>query len=111
MQKIIGKKLYDTDSPEMKLLGTWDNKLPSNDLRTVYQELYRTNEGEYVIYSFGGPMTPYGERIGNDLTYGEALEPVTRDQALEWSIRHLPTERVIKNFPDEVKFGIPIKTI
>ena len=56
MQKIISKKVYDTDASICVRKFTYKNY---GDPSGYEEALYQTSEGLYFIYTNGGPDSPY----------------------------------------------------
>ncbi len=100
MKKIIGKKLYDTD--RLQFVGDWEYGYGGN-FDYVSQELYRVDDDHYVIYSIGGANTSYARKVADGYTAGDDIELVDREQALDWAIKHLPADDVIKAFPSDIE--------
>lgn len=100
MKKIINGKKYDTDKAAE--VGRWDNGMMPTDMDYIEQALHRKKNGEYFLYSEGGPRTRYARSEGYDRwSSGWAIEPVTYDEAREWAEAHLPAD----DYEDE--FGVP----
>lgn len=61
--------------------------------------LYKKRNGEFFIYGWGGPESPFskkvdfGERIG-----GEGILPLTMEQAKDWGTRHFDIELYEQEF-------------
>ena len=88
MKKIINGSKYDTATA--KKIGAWSNGNYTNDINYCSEDLYRTRAGKYFIHGKGGPMSKYATSGGNNSWgWGEAIEPVTRQAAMEWAEEHL----------------------
>lgn len=91
MKKIINGKKYDTETAEF--IRSRSNL--ENGFRNIYEELYRKKTGEYFLYGEGGPMTCYAESMPNSqngMTGGQAIIPLTEDEAKEWTATHQTVE-------------------
>lgn len=82
MRKIIGGKVYDTDTAQ-KIADYW-NGLGGNDFRNISEDLYLKRTGEYFLYGEGGPMTRYAVHNGNSSSEGSRIIPLTEAEAKEW---------------------------
>lgn len=99
MRKVIKGKLYDTEKATM--VAEWSDGYPS-DFRYTCETLYRKRTGEYFLHGKGGPMSPYAESCGlNQWQGGEAIRPLSYDEAREWLEAHGTAEEY------ESEFGIP----
>ena len=84
MKKIINGSKYDTATA--KKLGSWNNGCYTNDLNYCSEDIYRTRSGKYFIHGEGGAMSKYATSGGNNSWgWGERIEPVTRQTAMEWA--------------------------
>lgn len=99
MRKVIKGKLYDTEKATM--VAEWSDGYPS-DFRYCCEELYRKRTGEYFVHGEGGAMSKYAESCGqNQWMGGEAIRPVSYDEARQWLEEHGTAEEY------EAEFGIP----
>lgn len=103
MKKVIGGKLYNTDTAE--LVGEWSNGHFRSDFHYCSEDLYRTKKGSWFIHGEGGALSKYAESHGNNRTNGEAIEVVTQDEALEWCERHLNPDEYAEHFPGMIEEG------
>ena len=58
MKKVICKVEYDTDASELiqkKVFGVF------GDPKGYEESLYKTKEGKFLLYGFGGSESPYTE--------------------------------------------------
>ena len=102
MKKVIGGKLYNTDSA--KRLGFWSNGLGYGDLNRCEEILYQTRSGAYFIYGAGGPMSRYSRSVGqNQWSGSQHIEPVDFDTAKKWAEEKLDADEYISIFglPEE----------
>ncbi len=97
MKKIVGRKLYDTESNNLELIGEFDRGF-IGDLNYVHQELYRIDNDHYIIYSLGGALTSFGD----DFSGGDDLDIVTKDEAIDWAIEHMKASDVVAAFPSDI---------
>lgn len=95
MRRIVNYKLYDTSTATF-IFDYEDNDM--DDLRRVYEELYRKKNGEYFLVCEGGPFSIYGEKYGNDyISTCNNVIPLTPDEAKAWAKKHMPEDE----FEDE----------
>lgn len=87
MKKYINGKKYDTETA--KAVGSWSNHLSYRDFGHCEETLYRKKTGEFFLHGEGGPMTGYAERVDNMWGEGEAIRPMTFDEAQKWAEEHL----------------------
>ena len=96
MKKIIGGKLYDTQTA--KLVGSWDNGYHGRDFLVCSEDLYRKRTGEFFLHGEGGPLTQYASCDGNMRGFGHKITPLSEKQAKEWAETHLDAEEYITLF-------------
>ena len=83
MKKIIGGKLYDTETA--KEIASSSHGEGPRDFRYYRETMYRKRTGEYFLYGKGGPMSRYAESCGlNQWTGGEKIIPLDYKAATEW---------------------------
>lgn len=90
MKLIRNGKKYDTDTA--RKLGTWSNFLSRRDIGWCEESLYRKKTGEYFLHGEGGPASRYAERFQNSRISGEAIIPLTYEQARSWAEEHLDAD-------------------
>ena len=91
MKKIIGGKLYDTETAK-EIASTCHGDGP-RDFRYYTETLFRKRTGEYFLYGEGGPASPYRKEAGqNCWTGGEAIRPLTLKEAMEWAEREMDAD-------------------
>ena len=96
MKKIIGGKLYDTDTAQFLASRSSPG---SGDFTSFCERLYRKRTGEYFIHGEGGAMTKYRERQGYDSWgWGEQIIPLTYDEAQDWCEKYMTTEEYQAEF-------------
>ena len=97
MKKIIGGRLYDTETA--REVGEWDNGLGGGDFHSVEETLYRKRTGEYFLYGYGGPMSRYAEPYGSSgWQWGAEIRPLTYEEAREWAERCLDADDYQEEF-------------
>ena len=60
MKKVISKIVYDTEASELvqkKVFGVF------GDPKGYEESLYKTQDGKFFLYGYGGPESPYKEEI------------------------------------------------
>lgn len=98
MKKYINGKIYNTETAT--LVGEWSNG--SRDFDWREELLYRKKTGEYFMHGKGGPMSRYAEQIEqNSWGNGEALTPLSYENARKWAEEHLTTDEY------DAEFGAP----
>lgn len=103
MKKVIDRKLYDTENAE--LIYDWSNGLGRTDFNARESELYRTDNGRYFIYHWGGAATGLAETVGGMNTEGETIEVVDEKQAFDFLNEHGATDKAINLFPNQFEDG------
>lgn len=87
MRKIIGGKLYDTDTATK--VGYYDSGLSVYDFRHYSERLYKKRTGEFFLYGSGGPRTRYATIDGSGAQMGgEKIIPITLSEAKRWVEDH-----------------------
>jgi len=103
MRRIINGFRYDTDRAQLVGEGG-SSGLSRSDFRWWQAGLYVTPRARrYFLAGEGGPMTRFGQRVGDMTGYGEAIIPVTEDEALEWAEQFLTTAEVEATFGDSIE--------
>ena len=87
MKKIINGKRYDTDAA--RKLGEHWNGYGDNDFRFVNETLYITKTGNYFLRGEGGPMSKYAKPVGNSISWGDVIIPMSLTDAQEWAEEYL----------------------
>lgn len=90
MKLIKNGKKYDTDTA--RKLGAWSNFRSRRDIGWCEESLYRKKTGEYFLHGEGGPASRYAERLQNSRIGGEAITPLTYEQARTWAEEHLDAD-------------------
>jgi hypothetical protein len=103
MKKIIQGIRYDTEKAQ--LIGSDEALVPPSDFHHWTEALYvAPRSGRYFLAGEGHALTKYGRRAPNgDLHAGEAIVPMTREEALTWAEQHLSAEAVEEHFGDMIE--------
>ena len=90
MKKFISGRRYDTGTA--KLVG---NTSYSKQGRSYYwsEDLYRKKTGEFFLHGQGGPMSKYGQPVGeNQWKGGNVIIPLSLSEAQEWAKKYLDAD-------------------
>ena len=98
MKKVINGKVYDTETATK--IGGWDNGYSSNDFNYLSEVLYVTKKGTYFLYGEGGAMSSYRSTYGKNYGYGEHIEHLSQNDALDWASKKLDGDIVQEHFGD-----------
>ena len=90
MKKIINGKRYDTETAEK--IGVWDNARSISDFDCCEETLYRKRTGEFFIHGGGGARTKYAKEEYGMYGWGEAIVPLTEDEAKTWVEKNLDAD-------------------
>lgn len=101
MKKIVNGKLYDVDTAER--IHEWDNGYQCNDAHYVSKDLYRTQKGNWFIVVFGGPLSEFGNKCGNNYHSDQYIQALDASDVVEWLEKHDGTNAILKHFPDLVQ--------
>lgn len=83
MQRVIDRKLYDTDRAEQ--ITQHAPNTDRGDFYYLIETLYKTSEGEYFLHCEGGAATEYAKPCdGGGRTAGEELDLLDEEAALDW---------------------------
>ena len=99
MRKIIHNKVYDTETA--RKVGEWDVDTSITDFDWYGETLFQKRTGEYFIHGEGNARSPYAEHAYGMWQGGEAITPVSPEQARDWAEEHLSAEEY------EQEFGTP----
>jgi hypothetical protein len=92
MRKVIGGKVYDTDTAEEVCKGR-DRGYSITDFDYVSETLYRTANGRWFLAGEGGPRTGYAESAGQNWSRGgQNIHPLSAGEALEWMEENAPAD-------------------
>ena len=90
MKKIINGKRYDTDTASK--IGFWSNSRSYSDFDFCEETLYRKRTGEFFIHGGGGARTKYAKEEYGMYGWGEAIVPLTDDEAKTWVEKNLDAD-------------------
>lgn len=108
MNKVINGKRYDTDRAKMLAERTYSDP---GDFRYLREVLYVKRTGEFFLFGEGGPMSKYREWINDhSWTGGEAIKPMTEQEARAWAEQYLDGDEYEKIF-GEVEEDGTMKTV
>lgn len=109
MKKIINGKVYNTETASR--VGAYESGF-QGDIDYVCEELYRKKNGEFFVYAEGGAATSYAASRGADgYASGEAIKPMTYDEAAQWAERHLTGEQYEQIFGEVSEDDTTVKTM
>lgn len=105
MKKVIEGHLYNTETA--RELGFTSNGVEFvNDFRYASETLYATRSGLYFLHCYGGPMTRYARRRGDEWGFGETIVPLSEEAAREWGEAHLDADGYGKAFGPVVEGSV-----
>jgi hypothetical protein len=105
MRRIINNKVYDTSVADE--IASWSNHYYRSDPKHCEETLYLTKKGNWFVAGEGGPMSKYAHPVGNAMSGGEGLAPLTPDEAREWlELKNFVSE-VEEHFGDELPEVFP----
>lgn len=90
MKKIINKKPYDTETATK--VYSWDNG-EYTSFEYIEEALYRKRTGEFFIHGIGGAQTRYAETTSSGWSGGEAIIPLSYDDAATWAEEHMSSDQ------------------
>ena len=100
MQKVIKRKLYDTDTAEE--IGFYRNSCDESDFSFYKECLYRKKTGEFFLYGYGNDLSKYGLAEVNGIEGSvEVIIPFTDEEAKDWIERYSDAHTYIE------LFGVP----
>ena len=94
-------KLYDTDTATK--IADKEEYFGSNNFRNIFETLYKKKTGEFFLAGEGGPLTKYAEDCGEMKTFGEAIFPLTTEEAKNWAEVNMSAEDYIDLFGEPEK--------
>lgn len=107
MKKVIKGKLYDTSTAQE--VAQAERGYP-RDCDHIVETLYRKRTGEYFLHGAGGPASWAARSVGKfDRMAGEAIMPLTYDEALRWGEDNLDAdeyEAVFGEVSEDVDFHL-----
>ena len=82
MREIIDRKVYDTENAEQ--IANYGSIVDKGDFHALAEALYKDSSGEYFLHCQGGAATQYAEQTNEGTTYGEEIQLLTKEEALDW---------------------------
>ena len=101
MKRIIGGKLYRTETSQE--IGTWWNGYSTSDFEYCEEKLYLTSKGNFFLAGSGGAKSHYAQSHGNATGGGEAITPLSREEAFKWAQEYLKPEEYAEYFSDLIE--------
>lgn len=99
MRKIINGKLYDTETA--REVASFESNFARNDFSFYEETLFRKRNGEFFLSGKGGPMSHYAKREIGGMTGGEAIIPLTEEEARRWLEDNADVDTYLKYFVAE----------
>ena len=90
MKRVIEGKRYDTSTAQE--IGAWWNGYPTSDFEYCEEKLYLTSKGNFFLAGEGGAYSRYAQSHGNATGGGEAITPLSREEAFKWAQGYLKPE-------------------
>ena len=82
MQRVIDRKLYDTDRAEQ--IAQYAPNTDRGNFHFLIETLYKTADGVYFLHCEGGAATEYAKSCNSGRTGGEELQVLDDEAALDW---------------------------
>jgi hypothetical protein len=82
MIRVVNGKKYNTDKSEE--LANCKGGGNFSDFRYWEETLYRTKNGRLFVAGYGGPLSKYSIKSGNESHGSEVILPMSESEALEW---------------------------
>ena len=101
MKRIIDNRRYDTDTATE--IAEWSNGLGRSDCSNCTETLYRTSKGNWFLVGEGGGDSRYAVPYGNGRLGGEAIRPLTPEDAKEWLEDHEKVDALEEHFSAEIE--------
>jgi len=83
MKKIIGGKVYNTDTAECMA----DEDISLDNFYSTSEALYVTATGNWFLHGESSAGGAYSHWSGDSCGYGEDIIPLTVDQVIAWAER------------------------
>ena len=83
MKTVIEGKVYNTETANY--IGSYENTNNYSDYSHYEEHLYLTKKGQYFLFGYGGPASPYAKRYLNSATEGRKIQLLNEQQALTWA--------------------------
>lgn len=98
MRKVINGRVYNTATSTFLGEAAYSNR---TDFDFWSEELYKNKAGAYFLYGEGGASSKYSRRIGtNSWAGGEAITPLTEEEAKKWAEEYLDADKYEAIFGD-----------
>jgi len=101
MKQVIEGKRYDTATAQE--IGSWWNGYPMSDFHYCEEKLYLTSKGNFFLRGEGGALSQYSRSHCNATGFGEAITPLSREEAFQWAQEHLEAENYAEYFSDMIE--------
>lgn len=96
MKKIINGRMYDTETAETVAEASHGGV---RDFRYYREELHRKKDGEFFLFGEGGGLSKYAHKSEyGGFEYGEAITPLTEEDARRWMERNASVEEYCEVF-------------
>jgi len=100
MKQIINGLRYDTQKATEIASYAYSNR---TDFSGIEEKLYRTEKGNYFLHGWGGAATSYAKSVGDGMTEGEAITPMSEAEAVDWLEAKGEAEAIEQYFPDHIE--------
>ena len=102
MKKIINGLRYDTEKAVE--VGGYSSGHNPGDFQAWHATLYKTpRSGKFFLHGEGGAMTRFATHHGNNSGWGEKIQPMDTEEALEWAEQYLDADCIEEHFSDLIK--------
>jgi hypothetical protein len=99
MIRIINGKKYNTETAT--LVDSYQNTYGYSDFRWCEEKLYIKKTGEFFLAGEGGAMSRWARSIDDNCTSGgKGIQPLSREEALEWLECYSDADTIEKYFPE-----------
>ncbi len=103
MKKVIDGVKYDTEADNVEHIESWNNGYGAGDFNHCYEDLYRTDNGNWFIHGRGGPRSKYSKARGNARCGTKTIVVMTEDEAYQWLEEHDKISTIEKMFADRIE--------
>ncbi len=98
--KVIGGLRYSTETATK--ICTHESDVGRSDFKFERTSLFRTPKGKFFIAGYGGALSRWSERYGNNgQIAGEGLTPVDVDEARSFAELHADADTIAEFFEVE----------
>jgi hypothetical protein len=102
MQQIIDRKVYDTDTADQ--IAKHGAIVDKGDFHALAETLYKDADGQYFLHCQGGAATKYAKRTQEGKTFGERIQLLSKEEALDWcEERSIGTGSVVEEFAELIE--------